>query len=229
MNINIKVSDIPKNERPIEKLLLIGPESLSNAELLAVILRTGTRGENVISLSTRLLAEVEGLDGLFNSNFKDMTSIKGIKNTKASQLIAMIELSKRFNTLRANKEDKKISSPKDVANLLMNEMANSNQEVLKLIMLDTKNKIIGNKDVFKGTLNSSIVHPREIYSEAIKRNSANIIVCHNHPSGDPEPSKEDINITMRLKECGKIMGIDLLDHIIIGNNQFISLKEKGII
>ncbi|ATD55870.1 RadC family protein [Clostridium chauvoei] len=229
MNINIKVSDIPKNERPIEKLLLIGPESLSNAELLAVILRTGTRGENVISLSTRLLAEVEGLDGLFNSNFKDMTSIKGIKNTKASQLIAMIELSKRFNTLRANKEDKKISSPKDVANLLMNEMANSNQEVLKLIMLDTKNKIIGFKDVFKGTLNSSIVHPREIYCEAIKRSSANIIVCHNHPSGDPTPSKEDINITIRLKECGKIMGIDLLDHIIIGNDKFISLKEKGII
>ncbi|CDG02595.1 Putative DNA repair protein radc [Clostridium chauvoei JF4335] len=176
-----------------------------------------------------MLAEVEGLDGLFNSNFKDMTSIKGIKNTKASQLIAMIELSKRFNTLRANKEDKKISSPKDVANLLMNEMANSNQEVLKLIMLDTKNKIIGFKDVFKGTLNSSIVHPREIYCEAIKRSSANIIVCHNHPSGDPTPSKEDINITIRLKECGKIMGIDLLDHIIIGNDKFISLKEKGII
>ncbi|WLF69968.1 RadC family protein [Clostridium septicum] len=229
MKNDIKISDIPKDERPIEKLLLMGPEFLSNAELLAIILRTGTKGENVISLSTRLLSEFEGLDGLFNSNIKDMTSIKGIKDTKASQLIAMIELSKRFNTLRTCKKDIKITSPKDVASLLMNEMINLKQEVLKLVMLDTKNKIIGNKDVFKGTLNSSIVHPREIYSEAIKRNSANIIVCHNHPSGDPEPSKEDINITMRLKECGKIMGIDLLDHIIIGNNQFISLKEKGII
>ena len=113
--------------------------------------------------------------------------------------------------------------------LLINEMNNLNQEVLKLILLNTKNTVIGVKDVFKGSLNSSIVHPREIFREAVQRGSANIIICHNHPSGDPTPSKEDINVTLRIKQCGDLMGIKLLDHIIIGNNNYISLKEKGII
>ncbi|MGL5379376.1 RadC family protein [Clostridium sp.] len=229
MNNSIKISDIPENERPREKLLLSGPESLSDSELLAVILKTGTRGENIISLSTRVLSEVRGLDGLLNISLNDITSIKGIKNSKASQIIAIAELFKRFKTLKAQNKDYKITSPNDVGSLLINEMSALHQEVLKLIMLDTKNKIIGIKDVFKGTLNTSIVHPREIFSEAVKRNCANIIVCHNHPSGDPTPSKDDINITIRLKECGKFMGIELLDHIIVGNGKFISLKEKGIL
>lgn len=229
MNNNIKMSDIPECERPVEKLLVSGPECLSNAELLAVVLKTGTRGENIVSLCTRLLSECEDLDGLLNKNIADITKIKGIKNSKASQIIAITELFQRFNTLRAKKQNLKVSSPKDLANVLTNEMAYLNQEVLKLIMLDTKNYIIGRRDVFKGSLNSSIVHPREIFSEAIKRNSASIIICHNHPSGDPTPSKEDINVTIRLKECSKIIGIELLDHIIIGSQGFISLKEKGII
>ena len=127
------------------------------------------------------------------------------------------------------KEMIKISSPKDIASLLINEMVNLKQEVFKLILLNTKNIVIGTKDIFKGTLNSSIVHPREVFKEAIQRGSANVIVCHNHPSGDPSPSKEDIDITIRLKECGNIIGIGLLDHIIIGNNKYVSLKEKGII
>ena len=116
-----------------------------------------------------------------------------------------------------------------ISTLLINEMSNLKQEVFKLIFLNTKNIVIGSKDVFKGTLNSSIVHPREVFKEAIQRGSASIIACHNHPSGDPNPSKEDINITLRLKECGKIMGIELLDHMIIGANKYVSLKEKGII
>lgn len=229
MNNNVRISDIPENERPVEKMLISGPECLNNAELLAIILRTGVRGENVIALSSRLLAEVEGLDGLLNSNYSEMTNIKGIKKIKASQLIAMVEIFRRFKTLRNQNQSYRISSPKDIADMLMNEMTDLNQEVLKLIMLDTKNKVLGIKDVFKGSLNSSIVHPREIFGEALKRSSANIIICHNHPSGDPSPSKEDINITIRLKECGAIMGINLLDHIIIGNAKFVSLKEKGII
>lgn len=229
MNNNVRISDIPENERPMEKLLINGPDSLNNAELLAVILRTGTRGENVVALSNRLLSEVEGLDGLLVSNYTEMTNIKGIKRIKASQLIAMVELFKRFKTLRAKRQVLKISSPKDLSEMLMNEMTDLSQEVLKLIMLNTKNEVIGIKDVFKGSLNTSIVHPREIFNEAVKRNSASIIICHNHPSGDPTPSKEDINITIRLKECGSIMGINLLDHIIIGNKKFVSLKEKGII
>lgn len=229
MSNNVRISDIPENERPMEKLLINGPEALNNAELLAIILRTGIRGENVVALSNRLLSEVEGLDGLLISNYAEMTNIKGIKKIKASQLIAMVELFKRFKTLRSQGQNYKISSPKNISDMLMNEMTDLNQEVLKLIMLNTKNKVIGIKDIFKGSLNTSVVHPREIFNEAVKRNSASIIICHNHPSGDPTPSKEDINITIRLKECGSIMGIKLLDHIIIGNEKFVSLKEKGII
>lgn len=226
---NIRVNDIPLNERPVEKLLQFGVESLSNEELLAILLRTGTKGENVIALSKRLLIELDGLDGLLNVSFEEASKIKGIKKVKACQIIAMMELFNRFKTLKSQKENLKISSPKDVSTLLINEMSNFKQEVFKLILLNTKNIIIGTKDVFKGILNSSIVHPREVFKEAVQRGSANIIVCHNHPSGDPNPSKEDIDITLRLKECGNIMGIGLLDHIIIGNNKYVSLKEKGII
>lgn len=229
MNNSIKVIDIPKEERPIEKLLINGPEILSNAELLAVILRTGTRGENVISLSTRILSEFDGLNGLLDIGISEITSIKGIKNIKASQILAIGELFRRFNSLNLIREGKSISSPSDIAKLLINEMMSLKQEILKLIMLDTKNNIIGIKDVFKGSLNTSIVHPREIFKEALKKSSSSIIICHNHPSGDPTPSKEDINITLRLNECSRIIGIDLLDHLIIGKDKFVSLKEKGII
>ena len=229
MNNSIKVIDMPEEERPIEKLLLNGPETLTNAELLAVILRTGTKGENIISLSTRVLSEFNGLDGLLEAGIDEITNIKGIKNIKASQIIAIGELVRRINMLSLIRESKNITSPNDIARLVMKEMVFLKQEVLKLIMLDTKNNVIGIKDVFKGSLNSSIVHPREIFKEALKKSSASIIICHNHPSGDPTPSKEDINITIRLKECGKIIGIDLLDHLIIGKNKYISLKQKGII
>ena len=229
MNNSIKVIDMPEEERPIEKLLVSGPEVLTNAELLAVILRTGTRGENIVSLSTRIISEFNGLDGLLEAGLDEITSIKGIKNIKASQIIAIGELVKRINKLNLVRVGKNISSPTDIANILMKEMVVLKQEVLKLIMLDTKNNIIGIKDVFKGSLNTSIVHPREIFKEALKKSSSSIIICHNHPSGDPTPSKEDINITIRLKECGNIIGINLLDHLIIGKSQYISLKEKGII
>lgn len=229
MQNNIKINDIPKNERPMEKLLMYGAEDLSNAELLAVLLRSGTRGENIVSLSTRLLYDVGGLDGLLYINIEEIKKLKGIKDVKACQIIAMVELFKRFRTLKSQKDNFKVSSPKDISMLLVNEMNNLNQEVLKVILLNTKNIVIGVKDVFKGSLNSSIVHPREIFKEAVQRGSANIIICHNHPSGDPTPSKEDIDVTLRIKQCGDLMGIKLLDHIIIGNSNYISLKEKGII
>jgi DNA repair protein RadC len=228
MSNSLKIKDIPQNERPKEKLLTYGAESLSNSELLAIILRTGTQGENVLQLSGRLLSELEGLDGILSANFNDITAIKGIKEGKASQILALSELFKRFRTLKSMKKDTKITSPKDLADLLMGEMNELNQEVLKVILLSTKNTVIGIKDVFKGSLNTSVVHPREIFKEAINKNSASIIICHNHPSGDPTPSKEDINITVRVKECGNIVGIQLIDHIIIGNNKFISLKERGL-
>jgi len=229
MDSSLKIKDIPQNERPKEKLLTYGADSLSNSELLAIILRTGTQGENVLQLSSRLLSELEGLDGILSASFNEITSIKGIKEGKASQILALSELFRRFRTLKAMKKYVKINSPKDLADLLMGEMNELTQEVLKVVLLSTKNMIIGTKDVFKGSLNTSIVHPREIFKQAINKNSASIIICHNHPSGDPTPSKEDINITLRIKECGDIIGIKLVDHIIIGNNKFVSLKERGLI
>lgn len=220
---------MPENERPKEKLLRYGAESLSNPELLAIILRTGTKGENVLSLSQRIISEFNGLNGILNASIKEMTEIKGVKESKASQMIAIAELFKRFNTYKSFNEFKRVTSPNDVASMLYGEMGTFNQEVLKLIILNTKNEIIKIKDVFKGSLNSSLIHPREIFNEAIRNSAASIIICHNHPSGDPTPSDEDIKVTIRLKECGEIIGIKLIDHIIIGRNIYVSLKEKGIL
>ncbi|SHE66212.1 RadC family protein [Clostridium fallax] len=226
---NLTMKDIPKLERPQERLKIYGAESLSNSELLALILRTGTSKENILSLSGRILKEVEGINGLLRASSSDLMKIKGVKEAKSSQILALCELFKRFKYSKLDIDEIKVTEPENIANYVMGYMMNLKQEVLKVIMLNTKNAIIGDRDVFKGTLNSSIVHPREVFLEAIKFSSASIIICHNHPSGDPSPSEEDINITFRLKECGKVLGIDLLDHIIIGNYKFISLKEKGII
>lgn len=224
---NLKVSDVPKNERPQEKLLRYGAEVLTNHELLALILRHGTAEEGVLTMSMRILEEVKGLNGLLDTSPKELMKLKGIKEAKAAQILALCELFKRFRTFKAGDETK-ISDPKQAASLVMGEICELTQEVLLVILLNTKNYVIGVKEVFKGSLNSSIVHPREIYKEAIKKSAASIIICHNHPSGDPTPSREDINITLRIKECGKIIGIDLLDHLIIGGRNFISLKEQGI-
>lgn len=229
MKDNLRIMDIPENERPKEKLLIYGAETLNNSELLAIILRTGTKTENVIDLSKRVLKELDGLDGILDANISDITKINGIKTGKASQILALAELFKRFKAVRLGMKNTKISSPIDLVEYLDGEMSCLNQEILKVILLNTKNCVIGVKNIFIGSLNNSIVHPREIFKAAINKSSASIIICHNHPSGDPTPSKEDINITLRIKECGSIIGIQLLDHIIIGNNKYISFKEEGLI
>ncbi|MGG7076450.1 RadC family protein [Clostridium sardiniense] len=229
MDNYLRMLDIPENERPKEKLLRYGAESLSNPELLAIVLRTGTKGENVLNLSQKIIAELNGLNGILNASVKEMTKIKGVKEAKASQILAIAELFRRFNTYKSFNEFKRITSPREVANMLYGEMGASNQEVLKLIILNTKNEVVKIKDVFKGSLNSSLVHPREIFNEAIRSSAASIIICHNHPSGDPTPSSEDIKVTTRINKSGEIIGIKLIDHIIIGRNNYVSLKEKGIL
>lgn len=225
----LKIMDLPLNERPEEKLFLHGAEALNNAELLSLILRCGSKKENVLNLSARVLKSINGLNGMICAGPEDFLHINGIKKAKASRLLAVCELAKRINSYRGSVEEIKITEPKVVADIFKNEMQHLSQEVVKLMILNTKNVVISIKEVFRGSLNSSILHPREIFSEALKRNGASIIICHNHPSGDPTPSKEDVNITMRIKECGKLIGIDLLDHIIIGSKGYISLKEKSII
>ncbi|MEG1255160.1 DNA repair protein RadC [Clostridium sp.] len=228
MGYKLRVKDLPENERPREKILRYGSEYLSNSELLALILRTGTREDNILTLCDKLLSHCGGINGLANPSIKDLKEVKGIGEAKATQILALVELSTRFNSFKSG-EEYKVSSPKDAAFYMMGQMKNLKKEYFKLIMLNTKNIIISVKDISIGNLNSSIVHPREVFIEAIKLSSASVILCHNHPSGDSTPSKEDILITKRLKECGTLLGIEVLDHLIIGNENYVSLKEKGIV
>lgn len=228
MKESLKIMDLPTSERPRERLLRYGVEALSNSELLAIILRSGSKKESILNLSIRIIKENGGLNGLLSCSIDDFMTLHGIGRAKAAQLIALSELSKRFRSYKDG-DEYKITKPDDAADLVMKDMRHLKQEHLKVIMLNTKNVVIFIKDVSVGSLNSSIVHPREVFCDAIRKSSASIIICHNHPSGDPTPSNEDINITHRLEECGKLLGINLLDHIIIGNGNFISLKQKGIL
>ncbi|MDT8715269.1 DNA repair protein RadC [Clostridium sp. 19966] len=227
MNV-LKIMDLPQNERPQEKLFRYGVDTLSNTELMAVVLRNGIQGDNIINLCARILKECGGINGLLDFSAEDFMKIKGVKHAKAAQILAMVELSKRLKSYKSG-EEFKITQPSDAAYIVMESMRSLKQEMLKVLHLNTKNIVTLVKDVSLGTVNSSIVHPREVFSEAVKRSSTSIIICHNHPSGDPTPSNEDINITLRLKECGKLLGIELLDHVIIGNGIYVSLKDKGII
>lgn len=227
LNNSLKLFDFPENERPRERLKRYGAKALSNCELLAVILRTGTSKNNVLNLCNDLLKHGNGLNGLLKLSYNELVEIHGIGIAKAMQIIALSEITKRSKTYGSG-DTYKITSSRDAANLVMEEMKSYNKEILKIILLNTKNIVIRICDISVGSLNSSIVHPREVFSEAILGHSASVIICHNHPSGDPTPSSEDISVTNRLKECGKIIGIDVLDHIIIGNGVYVSLKEKGI-
>lgn len=200
--------------------------NLTERELLKLVIRE-KKGEAIVD---ELIAKYETLpEILIETSADDLANIKGLGSSRISQLMAINELAKRLYCKDFSRKKYKISCPKDISNLVMFDMKYLKQEVLRVVFLDTKNQVIATNDIFKGTLNSSIVHPREIFAEALKRHSASIIVCHNHPSGDPTPSKEDINITTRLKECGKILGIDLLDHVIIGDGIYKSLKESGLL
>lgn len=225
---NFKLTDLPKNERPRERLFRYGAYALSNAELLAIILRTGSQKEDVLSLCNRIISDCNGLNGLLSCDTQDFLSLCGIGEAKAAQLIALSEISKRFKAFKSG-DEYRITSARSAAEYVMEDMRYLKKEYLKLIMLNSKNVVISVKHISVGSLNSSIVHPREVFLEAIKNSSASIIICHNHPSGDPTPSKEDINITNRLKECGKILGIEVLDHIIIGNGIYVSLKERAFL
>jgi DNA repair protein RadC len=222
------IRDVPKDARPRERLLSAGPESLADHELLAILLRTGTKEESVLQLAHRLLRHFEGLRLLKDATIEEITSIKGIGTTKAIQILAAIELGRRISRLSYN-DRYVIRSPEDGAKYVMEDMRFLSQEHFVAIYLNTKNQVIHRKTIFIGSLNASIVHPREVFKEAIKRSAASIICVHNHPSGDPTPSREDIDVTKRLAECGRIIGIELLDHLIIGDQKFVSLKEKGYV
>ena len=222
------IKELPEDDRPREKLLKYGAEQLSNSELIALVISSGTKKRTAVELSQDILSYFDGLKGLFNLRAEEIKQIKGIGVAKASQLRAVIELSKRLHI--ANSDVKKvIKNPQNVVGILMPELRFLKHEVFGVVLLDTKNQVISTPRISKGGLSSSIVHPREVFKEAIRRSSAAIILYHNHPSGKPEPSQEDIKITNRLIKAGKLIGIEVLDHVVIGDNVYISMKEKGII
>ncbi len=222
----LMLRDVHLEDRPRERLMRQGAESLSNQELIAILLRTGTKEESVLVLANRVLTVFERLHYLKHATIEEMVAIKGIGEVKAIQLLAAIELGRRL-ARKQNDEKFTIRSPQDAAAYLMPDMTSLNQEHFVVLFLNIKNQIIHRQTIFIGSLNASIVHPREIFREAVKRSAASIICAHNHPSGVPTPSEEDIEVTKRIEEAGYIMGIELIDHVIIGDHQFISLKEKG--
>lgn len=224
---SIMIRDVPEQDRPRERMWRHGAQALSHAELLAILLRTGHAQESVTALSQRVLAHAGGLKGLMGLSLEELTTIKGVGPAKAVQIKAGIELGLRV-AREVSLLDKHIRSPEDAANYLMDEMRYLTREHFVCLFLNTKNRILGQETIFVGSLNASIVHPREVFQAALKRNSASLICVHNHPSGDPTPSLEDIEVTKRLVEAGKILGIEVLDHIIIGEKRYVSLKSLGL-
>lgn len=223
----LTVREMPSDERPRERLERYGAGTLQTAELLAIILRTGLPGENVVDLSMRLLRDFGGLAGLVAADLGDLCRAHGLGLAKASQLKAALEIANRLAALGPEQRPQ-ITQPGDVARLLMLEMAYLAQEQLRVICLDTKNHVIAQQTVYQGTINSSAVRAAEVFRPAITRACLSIVVVHNHPSGDPTPSPEDIRTTEQLRQAGQLLDIELLDHIIIGRHQFVSLKERGL-
>ncbi|KXH87320.1 DNA repair protein RadC [Sporosarcina sp. HYO08] len=221
------IRDVHIADRPRERLIRQGAESLSNQELIAILLRTGTRKESVLVLANRILSSLDQIQDLKDATIEELMSVKGVGQAKAVQILASAELGKRLYRKHTEGGRYAIRSPEDAAAYLMTDMSSLKQEHLIVLFLNVKNEVLYKKTVFIGGLNSSIVHPREVFREAVKRSAASIIIAHNHPSGHPAPSPEDIDVTKRLIEAGSIMGIDVLDHIIVGDHKFISLKEKG--
>ncbi|WP_233254318.1 RadC family protein [Salipaludibacillus keqinensis] len=226
MTMAMMIRDVPKSERPRERLVRDGPQALSNQELIALLLGSGSKSESVIQLAARVIQHFDGLKLLKDASVKELMDIRGIGEAKAVQVKAALELGRRVQQFQA--EDRYvIRSPEDVSQYMMEEMRHLNQEHFICLYLNTKNQVIHKQTIFIGSLNASIVHPREVFKEAFRYSAASIVCLHNHPSGDPAPSQEDIDVTKRLSESGKMLGIDLLDHVIIGDQRFCSLKEKG--
>lgn len=222
---------LPPSERPYEKVRESGAQSLSDAELLAVILRSGSRNKSARSLAEQVLSLEcpDGLPGLLHHSLEDYKSISGIGEVKAIQLSCIGELSKRIWRAAISEDNGAFHSPAEIAGYYMEEMRHMEQENLRMMILNTKNVLIKELNISKGTVNASIATPRELFIEALRYRGIGIILVHNHPSGDATPSREDCQFTKRVVEAGNLMGIPLLDHVIIGDNSYVSLRERGIL
>ena len=224
---NPTIKELPSSERPRERLLHYGASALSSAELLAIILRTGLQDENVVRMAQRLLATFGNLSGLARVNAAELQREKGLGPAKVAQLQAALELGRRM-LVQSPEERPQVRSPADAANLVMSEMGLLEQEQLRVMLLDTKNRVLDTPTIYVGSLNTSLIRVGELFRAAIRANCASLIVLHNHPSGDPTPSPEDVAVTRQIVEAGKLLDIDVLDHLIIGQQRFVSLKERGL-
>jgi DNA repair protein RadC len=221
------IHDLPSSERPRERLKREGPTALSTAELLAIIFRVGAAGENVLSVSSRLLAKYGGLAGLARAPMSDLQAEYGLGEAKVIALKAAFELGRRL-TIASPDERYQIRTPSDTANLLMGEMSVLEHEEMRVVMLDTRNRVIAITTAYQGSLNTSVVRVGELFREAIRRNAAAVIIVHNHPSGDPSPSPEDVSVTRAIIQAGQLLDVDVLDHLVIGQQRFVSLKDRGL-
>jgi DNA repair protein RadC len=224
-----RIKDLPEDERPLERLFKNGPQDLKTSELIAIIIRTGTRTTTAVQVAEQLLQKYDGnLKRLADDNeIQIAEGIKGMGKVKASQLMAAFELGRRMAAFLEEKPQ--IGSPADVARIVMPSMRDLQRELLIVLCLDTKNNVTKQRRIFEGSLNASIIHPREVFRFAIEEAAASIILVHNHPSGDPAPSPEDIHATKQFVEAGKLLQISVTDHVIIGDGCYISMKEEGII
>lgn len=220
----IKIRDIPKVERPRERLEKVGAEALRKDELLALIFRTGFKGKNVLEVARSVLKRYPK-DELIKVDYEELKKLRGVGPTRAAQLVAGFELAKR---MLIEPEEKVIQTPEDVYKFVP-EIRKARKEHFIAIYLNTRNVVIRKETISIGTLNANLVHPREVFQPAVEESAANVILVHNHPSGDPEPSEDDLEITKRLIESGKILGIEITDHIIVTNNRFFSFKEQKLI
>ena len=221
------IKDMPVGERPRERLQHYGAGALSTAELIAILLRSGVAGESVLHLAERLLARYGGLTGLAQASFAELCQEKGIGPAKVTQIKAALELGRRL-LVASPQERPQVRSPADAANLLMLEMSLLAQEQMRVILLDSKNRVLAIPTIYQGSLNTSLIRVGELFREAIRQNCAAIIVVHNHPSGDPTPSPEDVLVTKQIVEAGKLLDIEVLDHLVIGRQRYVSLKERGL-
>lgn len=226
-NRNFRMKDLPVDERPREKLIQQGPEALSNAELLSIILRTGSYNQTAIRLAETILGRVEGLKGLIDASVEELQEIPGIGQVKAVQLVALGELTRRVHSAQFARQT--IRSASDLVDLLMPRLRFMMKEFFLIVLLNAQNQILGIQEISRGSVNETIVHPREVFREAIRRSSSALVLVHNHPGGNPEPSREDLEVTRRLVEGSQLLGIQILDHLILGDGQYVSLKERGIL
>lgn len=227
MGEHYRIKDLADSDRPRERLARLGAEALSNAELVAILIRSGVRGKNALQLARELLVQVGGLPGIHRIAYEELKRFPGLGHAKTAQVKAAVELGRRL-AVASPEERPVIQSPEDAAGLLLYEMGALEREHLRVVALDTRNRLIRIKEVYKGSLNTSVVRIGEVFRDAVRMNAAALIVAHNHPSGDPTPSPEDVALTRTIIDAGKLLDIEVLDHLVIGRGRFVSMKARRL-